>query len=92
LRAWRPDAAWPFARAAVATSKAVAKRNPAFAHFKYMGLPDRAEYRKWLASPVAGRPSEPGHTTSPFVYVQDGAFVGGCDDFIEYCRKLGVLQ
>lgn len=45
----------------------------------------RDEYMTWLAE-NRGSFNQEGHKTSPFVWFDDGKFLGGCDDTLAWCR------
>lgn len=52
-------------------------------------LENRDAYRAWLANekPQMGIKGGEKHTSSPFVWLNDSEFLGGCDDTIAYLKK-----
>jgi glutaredoxin len=54
-------------------------------------LATRDEYQTWLADNGAAKGSA-SHTSSPFVWQNDGDFIGGCDEFIAWSKKSGITN
>jgi len=91
------DAACGYMAASKRAAQSVAQKNPSFAEFSVYTFDTRSDFKAWLGSTPGkadGRPTSGpalSHTTSPFIYFRDGAFIGGNDKFQEFIRSKGAL-
>lgn len=76
-----------FQEAVQATTEA-AQKHPDKLTVTHTQLSDRQAYQTWLAEekPKLGLDGGQQHTSSPFVYLNDGQFLGGCDAVLAYLK------